>query len=60
MGVLIMYETKAFWGKESNQNINTMNCTMNFMNSFNLIPVVVIIVVGLIVVMFLTTCRGFG
>ena len=54
-----MYETKAFWGKESNPNINTMNATMNLISSYNMIPMIVLIVVGLCVVMMLTTRLGF-
>jgi hypothetical protein len=61
IGVYIMYETKAFWGKESNQNINTINTTMNFMSSTNLLPVIIVIVVAaLIIGLMMTTNRGFG
>lgn len=55
-----MYETKAFWGKESNSNINTMNATMNFLSSNNLLPIVGIIIIGLFIFMLLGTTRGFG
>jgi hypothetical protein len=56
-----MYETKAFWGKESNSNINTMNTTMNFLSSNNLLVVVVTVVVcALVICMLMTTRAGFG
>jgi hypothetical protein len=56
-----MYETKAFWGKESNSNINTINNTMNFMSSNNLLIVVIVVVLGVLVIgMLLTTRQGFG
>jgi hypothetical protein len=60
IGVMIMYETKAFWGKESNSNINTMNTTMNFLSSNNLLPIVGIVIVALFICMLLGTTRGFG
>lgn len=55
-----MYETKAFWGKESNSNINTMNTTMNFLSSSNLLPVVAAAVIALFGCMLLGTARRFG
>jgi hypothetical protein len=61
VGIYIMYETKAFWGKESNSNINTLNCSMNFMSSTNLLPVVITIVVAALAIgMLMTTRAGFG
>ena len=54
-----MYETKAFWGKESNQNINTLNCTMNFMSANNLLPIVILVAVILLAAMCLTTRYSF-
>ena len=55
-----MYETKAFWGKEENSNINTINNTMNVINNYGLIPVVIIIVAAIFCVMGLTTRAGFS
>lgn len=61
IGVYVMYETKAFWGKESNSNINTMNTTMNFLSSTNLLPVIItIVILTLAVGMLLSTRMGFG
>ena len=61
IGVLIMYETKAFWGKESNSNINTLNTTMNFLSSNNLLLVIVAVTVcSLAICMLMTTRAGFG
>ena len=61
IGVYIMYETKAFWGKESNSNINTINATMNFMSATNFLPVIIIVVVlALGISMLMTTRTGFG
>ena len=61
VGVYVMYETKAFWGKESNYNINTLNTTMNFMSSTNLLNVIVVVFVLALVIGLLMTIRmGFG
>lgn len=59
IGVLVMYETKAFWGKESNENINTLNCTMNLLSAHNLIPLVILVVAGLLVALCLSTRCSF-
>ena len=59
-GVTVMYNNKYFWGKEDNQNINTMNCSINNFNSvinFSAVAVAVIVVLG--GVMLLCTTRGF-
>ena len=55
-----MYQTRAFWGKESNENINTINNTLNTVSAPNLIFIVIVIVGVLTGAMFLTTCRGFS
>ena len=61
VGIEIMYETKAFWGKESNSNINTINCTMNFMSANNILPIVITVVVcALAIGLLMTTRQGFG
>ena len=61
VGIEIMYETKAFWGKESNSNINTINCTMNTIGSTGFLPLVIIIVVSALVLgLLMTTRSGFG
>jgi len=56
-----MFETRAFWGKESNSNINSINCSMNTVSATGFLPIiiaVVVIVIALFLVM--TTSRGFG
>lgn len=61
IGVYIMYETKAFWGKESNSNINTINCSMNTLSSTGLLPVVFMVIVIVIGILLVGTTRsGFG
>lgn len=60
IGVYIMYETKAFWGKESNQNINTINATMNIIGGTNLLPFIILLVVLVLIIgLMMTTKRGF-
>ena len=62
-GVTFMYSTQYFWGKESNSNINTLNCTMNNLTSsfgtFNVLSVIVVVVVLAAIIMFMCSCRGF-
>jgi len=62
-GVSIMYNTQYFWGKESNSNINTMNCTINNMTSTfsvsGFFALVIVVVAVAAVVMFMCTARGF-
>ena len=60
IGVLVMYETKAFWGLEENSNANTLNCTMNFASSYNLIPIIVIVIAVGLIALFMSCIRGFG
>lgn len=62
-GVAFMYKTEYFWGKESNSNINTLNCTLNNMSdtfgvntSFNML---IIVVIALAAIVMLCTTRGF-
>jgi|GEM_PF-5002922 len=63
VGVTVMYQTQYFWGKESNSNINTLNCTMNNLTSSfgtsSVLNLVVIIVIFLAICMLLCSCRGF-
>jgi len=59
-GVYVMYETKGFWGLESNPNANTMNNSLNAVSeitniSFIMIPIILI----LLFVIFYTTRLGF-
>ena len=62
-GVNIMYQNKYFWGKESNSNINTMNCTFNALTdtvgTFGVILIAITMVAALAFVAFLCSCRGF-
>jgi len=62
-GVTFMYTTQYFWGKESNSNINTLNCTMNNLTNsfgtFSVLAVIVVVVISALVVMGLCSCRGF-
>ena len=60
VGILVMYETKAFWGLESNSNAATLNATMNFASSTNLIPLIVLVVIAIVAVLIMSTARGFG
>lgn len=61
VGVLLMYHTKAFWGLESNSNANTMNTTLNFASSTSIYPLVVIVLIVLfVVVLYMSTAKGFG
>jgi len=60
MGVTAMYNNKYFWGKESNQNINAINSSINSFNSvfdFTIIAIIIIVVLGII--LFVCTFRGF-
>jgi len=64
IGVSIMYQTQYFWGKESNDNINTINCTMNNLsNTFysvgGLMPIVIVAIVFIGILMYTCTLRGF-
>lgn len=62
-GVTFMYSTQYFWGKESNSNINTLNCTMNNLTSsfgtFSVLGIIVLVVVSAGALMLLCSCRGF-
>jgi len=60
IGVLVMYQTRAFWGLESNSNAATLNATMNFASSYNLLPLIVILVAVGMIALFMFTSRGFG
>ena len=42
-GMVIMYETQAFWGLEDNPNAATINGT--FSTVTNLVPVLIVIVI---------------
>jgi len=62
-GVTFMYTTQYFWGKESNSNINTLNCTMNNLTNsfgtFSVLGTIVIVVVLAAIMMLMCSCRGF-
>ena len=61
VGILVMYETKAFWGLESNSNANTLNCTMNTIYSIDFLPLIIIVaVVAIGAILFMSTAKGFG
>lgn len=60
VGILIMYQTKAFWGLENNSNANTLNTTMNVATATGLTPVIGIIVLVIAVALIMCTTRGFG
>ena len=61
--VTFLYTNQYFWGKESNSNINTLNCTMNNLTNsfgtFSVLAVIVVVVISALVVMGLCSCRGF-
>jgi len=56
-GIVVMYQTEAFWGLEDNPNANTMNNTMNTFTSLPLVLVVVAVLIA--VVLCMTTRRAF-
>lgn len=56
-GMVVMYETKAFWGLEENTNANTLNSTFNTITDLPIILTVV--VVGIACMLGLTTKRAF-
>lgn len=62
VGITVMFQTKYFWGKESNPNINNLNCTMtNLTSSFgtvNTLVVIVVVVLALGGATFACTCRA--
>jgi len=64
IGVTVMFQTQYFWGKESNENINTINCTIsNVTGSFgtgSFLLVIVVVVVLAAAMLFLCTARGFA
>lgn len=53
-----MYQTKAFWGLESNTNAATLNTSFNNMPS--LIPIFYIIVIIIGIILIATVKFGFG
>jgi len=53
-----MYETKAFWGLESNTNAATLNNTFNTFT--NLGPILVTVIIILAVILLLPVKAGFG
>ena len=63
VGISVMFTTKYFWGKESNDNINTLNCTMNNLTSefgvSGIFSIIIIVVVAIIIVIFRCSFRGF-
>lgn len=63
VGVMFMFHTQYFWGKESNSNINTINCTLtNLSNSFGSINVVIVLIViagAMLAVTYYSSSRGF-
>ena len=62
-GVAAMYQTQYFWGKESNDNINTLNCTMNNLTSsfgtVSFLGIIILVVAVLAVSVLICSCRGF-
>jgi hypothetical protein len=60
IGVLVMYQTKAFWGLEHNPNANTLNNTMNFASSYNIMPIILIAIAVIGSILVITSTRGFG
>ena len=64
LGVAVMYQTQYFWGKESNSNINNMNCTMNNLTSqfgtIGTLGSILIVIVVLFLILGVCTSRcGF-
>jgi len=59
-GITVMYNNKYFWGKEDNQNINTINNTLTSFDSFTNISIVItVVIVVLAVVLLFCTRMGF-
>ena len=56
-GMVIMYETQAFWGLEDNPNAATLNTTFNTVD--NLIPILVTVVVVLLIFLLIPVRMGF-
>ena len=63
VGIGVMFNTKYFWGKESNPNINNLNCTItnmtNQFGTFSVTGVIILIVVALAAILILSCSRGF-
>lgn len=63
IGVTVMFQTRYFWGKESNDNINTLNCTMtNLTSSFGTVGIIgfiVMVALFAFVAVLMFTVRGF-
>jgi len=62
-GITAMYQTQYFWGKESNDNINTMNNSMNTLTdsvgTSTSLGAILVVVAVLIVAVLMCSCRGF-
>ena len=56
-GMVIMYETQAFWGLEDNTNAATINTTFNTVD--NLVPILVTVVVVLLIFLLIPVRMGF-
>ena len=56
-GMVVMYETKAFWGLEENTNAATINNTFNSFTNLSGLLVVVVMVIA--VVLAMCTRRAF-
>ena len=58
VGVMIMFETRGFWGLEDNSNANTINATLSTYTVLPIVIVVIIIVAACALMM--TTRLGFS
>jgi len=59
-GVTVMFNNKYFWGKESNDNIATINSTLTSVDAVYSVNIIVILAIGfLAMLIFVFTLRGF-